>query len=310
MSVLLQQPLVGAVAAGAPAQHRFIPVLQQPLVGAVAAGAVPARAAPGDAVLLATGKEIARKPWESDHEIYGTRKQLKGTSTKALTLADLQARYPRLEITREIKGLNQAALRDLFFYEDGCLIPRADQPPHFKAGRAIGGTGGKAQRRFWKHVLLSRWIWLYHRGWIPVGKKYVIDHIDNNPLNDRIENLQLLHFVENMNKDQAPHRPSIFNMTREQRIACSRRGHETQKRRGTGMYDPAVRAKSRTPEARAKAVATRLARHGFQSPFADPVIQAKAQATRQARGIKSPFADPAIRAKAQATRNAKRRAPP
>ena len=185
-----------------------------------------------------------------------------------------------MEVRRDIQGLERTALRGKFRYEDGRLVNR-------NTGRFIGGNGAKTgdgkRRRAWRGALLSRWIFLWHNGWVPVGK-YVIDHIDNDSLNDRIENLQVLHFVENLNKDQHPDRPSIFDMTREQRQAAQRKGLETQKRLGLGFYDPANRAKGQTPEARAKA-----------------------QATRQARGVKSPFADPAVRAKAQATRRARRR---
>ena len=206
-----------------------------------------------------------------------------------------------MEIRRDMAGLDQNALRKKFRYEDGRLVNRI-------TGRPIGGNGAKhgneKRRRAWRGALLSRWVFLWHNRWVPVGKKYVVDHIDNDPLNDRIENLQVLHFVENMNKDLDPARPSIFDMTRAQRQAAQRAGLATQKRLGLGFYDPANRAKGQTPEARAKAQETRRAR-GIKSPFADPAVRAKAQATRRARGIKSPFADPAVRAKAQATRQAR-----
>ena len=152
-----------------------------------------------------------------------------------------------------------------------------------KAGAAIGGAGGRGGRRKWRGSLLSRWIWLYHRGWVPdPSGKYVIDHINNDKLDDRIKNLQVLHFMENLNKDRHPDRPSIFDASVAQRTEWARRGHATQKRLGTGFYDPNIRAKGQTPQARAKAQATRQAR-GIKSPFADPAVRAKAQATRQAR---------------------------
>ena len=226
--------------------------------------------------------------------------QLPAPASGEELLQRCQARYPRMEVRRDIQGLERTALRGKFRYEDGRLVNR-------NTGRLIGGKGAKTgdgkRRRAWRGTLLSRWIFLYHHGWVPVGK-YVIDHIDNDSLNDRIENLQVLHFVENLNKDQDPDRPSIFDMTREQRQAAARRGHETQRRLGIGFYDPATRAKSQTPAARAKRQATILVR-GIKSPFADPAIRAKAAATRRARGIKSPFADPAVQAKAAATRRAR-----
>ena len=218
-----------------------------------------------------------------------------------------------MEVKRDIQGLERTALRGKFRYEDGRLINR-------NTGQPIGGKGAKRgdgkRRRAWRDTLLSRWIFLYHHGWVP-AMPFVIDHIDNDSLNDRIENLQVLHFIENINKDRPADAPKIaaktslrrgnnfiFNLTPEARAEAQRKGIETQKRLGLGFYDPANRAKGQTPEARAKAQATRQAR-GVKSPFADPAVRAKAQATRQARGIKSPFADPAVRAKAQATRQAR-----
>ena len=153
-------------------------------------------------------------------------------------LSTLQARYPNLKIRRDILGLEQTALRGKFRYQDGALINR-------NTGQRIGGNG---KRRIWRHRLLSRWIWLWHCGWVP-ELPYVIDHIDNDPLNDRIENLQALHFIENMNKDlpaDAPRRAIrtslargnnfIFNLSAEARKRAGERGRAAQARAGVGIH--------------------------------------------------------------------------
>lgn len=50
-------------------------------------------------------------------------------------------------------------------------------------------------------MAFSRYKWLTEKGPIPEG--YEVDHVDENPLNDNIENLQLLTAIENIAKARA-----------------------------------------------------------------------------------------------------------
>ena len=56
----------------------------------------------------------------------------------------------------------------------------------------------KTQRSVKIHQLLAM-AFLNHT---PNGRKIVVDHIDNNPLNNNLENLQLITFRENLSKDK------------------------------------------------------------------------------------------------------------
>jgi hypothetical protein len=77
--------------------------------------------------------------------------------------------------------ITQDELRALFDYSDGQLLR--------KTGAAIGSRrrdGYIVASVHGKLYLLHRLIWLWHHGELPA----VIDHIDCNPSNNRIENLR------------------------------------------------------------------------------------------------------------------------
>lgn len=108
------------------------------------------------------------------------------------------------------RKLMEFQVTDYFDYKDGDLYWK-----HKGKGRAMDrpvGTkhplgytrvsltiGGKA--RFY---YLHRLVYLYHRGWMP----NVVDHIDGDPTNNRIENLRATTQVGNMCNAKA-HRDSI-----------------------------------------------------------------------------------------------------
>jgi hypothetical protein len=79
--------------------------------------------------------------------------------------------------------ITQALLQQLFRYEDGFLFDK-------KTGRKIGGPNGGGR---WKTVIagkyhyLHRLIWVYHNGDTPD----LIDHIDRDVANNRIDNLRI-----------------------------------------------------------------------------------------------------------------------
>ena len=92
--------------------------------------------------------------------------------------------------------INKKDLLQEFDYKDGHLYYRNDKNNQINAGDRAGGvnsTGYQLVRFNGKRYLLHRIIFIMHHGYLP---KYV-DHIDNDPLNNRIENLRECTFSEN-----------------------------------------------------------------------------------------------------------------
>jgi len=100
--------------------------------------------------------------------------------------------------TREI-------LREIFDYdhERGCLIWKPRPRSHFRSDRAMAvcnGTfagrvaGHQSARGYWVLMLdgkrygAHRLIWAWHHGDLPAGQ--VVDHIDGDPSNNKIENIR------------------------------------------------------------------------------------------------------------------------
>jgi len=83
--------------------------------------------------------------------------------------------------------------RALFKWDNdaGVLVNRVARAPNSPAGALAGFDNGNGYRRvsvegrkYYTHQI----VWALHYGELPVGE---IDHIDANPLNNRIENLRL-----------------------------------------------------------------------------------------------------------------------
>jgi len=85
--------------------------------------------------------------------------------------------------------MNKDILHELFEYRDGNLILKTNSTYNAKIGDiagSIGNHGYKQVRINGKDYLIHRLIFMYFNGKFP---KYV-DHIDNDRLNNRIENLR------------------------------------------------------------------------------------------------------------------------
>lgn len=86
------------------------------------------------------------------------------------------------------KELTQKDVKDLFEYEDGFLYWKEYKYP--RRTDLLVGTLGKVGRIYTKinqkTYLVHRLIFLFHHGYLP---KF-IDHIDGNPVNNKIENLR------------------------------------------------------------------------------------------------------------------------
>lgn len=94
------------------------------------------------------------------------------------------------DITREI-------LDERFFYQDGNFFWKKSPKYDIKAGDKVGHTredGYTVTRIKGKSYLLHRLVFLYHHNYLPK----LVDHIDNNPENNRIENLRDVSRKENV----------------------------------------------------------------------------------------------------------------
>lgn len=102
---------------------------------------------------------------------------------------------------------SQATLRDLFKYANGEMLwrtypsqgRRKESAGCFSKGRNrtviwITSCGGLFPR--------SRLVWIYHHGSIPAG--YVLDHINGDSTNDRIENLRAVTQAVNLQNLHGP----------------------------------------------------------------------------------------------------------
>jgi hypothetical protein len=85
--------------------------------------------------------------------------------------------------------ITQDQVKDLFEYREGELYRKVRTANCVQIGDKAGslnGTGYLRTRINNKHYQNHRIIFLYHHGYLP----QFVDHADNNPLNNKIENLR------------------------------------------------------------------------------------------------------------------------
>ena len=91
---------------------------------------------------------------------------------------------------------SQHRLKELFDYQDGCLFWKNTAGSKALKGSAVGWiekNGYMATNVDKKRYRIHRIIFMYHYGWCPD----VIDHIDGNRANNRIENLRASSWQKN-----------------------------------------------------------------------------------------------------------------
>ena len=117
----------------------------------------------------------------------------------------MEVKFPKLKRGDEPR-LTPEQAREVFRYEDGKLYWRIKPANSIDPGDEAGTTDNRPSQRGRVTVCYrcnmykrSRLIWMMHHGEIPKG--LVIDHINNAPTNDRIENLQAITHQENCLKD-------------------------------------------------------------------------------------------------------------
>lgn len=99
--------------------------------------------------------------------------------------------------------LTKTQINELFIYSEGNLYWRKSPSNSVDTKKPAGslksdGTGYVRVTYKRKQYQLHNLIWVLHNGYIL--DSFYVDHIDNDPSNNRIENLQLLTLTENLRK--------------------------------------------------------------------------------------------------------------
>ena len=101
----------------------------------------------------------------------------------------------RLRKVKTLNGIRISELRAVFRHENGKIF-------RIKNGRRADLLSTSSDRLYVnysrKTIMASRLVWALEYGWVPAPDgQYVIDHINHNRKDNRLENLQLISREEN-----------------------------------------------------------------------------------------------------------------
>lgn len=117
-----------------------------------------------------------------------------------------------------VKHPSQERLRELFEYrEDGYLVWKVHRS-RARVGSIAGGVYDHKYRRVRVGPAIHmahRLIWIWHYGDIPDGR--IIDHIDGDKLNNRIENLRPLSNRDNCHRERSAKRALPRNVSKDRK---------------------------------------------------------------------------------------------
>lgn len=135
-------------------------------------------------------------------------------------------------------------LSDIFEYDaaEGCLRWKAKISAKVSIGAKAGSIrsdGYQCISYYGHRTYAHRVIWELHNGPIPIGMH--VDHIDENPRNNRIENLRLLTHSANLSRKSTPQTNNSSGYRGVTRSA-SGKWMATHRRKYLGSYDTAADA--------------------------------------------------------------------
>lgn len=139
---------------------------------------------------------------------------LKELSTLVKNELSLEVEFSRELFDKiEKKMITQEYLKELFYYNGEDLIWKVTKAKRIKVGTIAGNINKVSGYRVivvdGKYYKAHRLIWLYHYGSFPDNS---IDHIDQNPSNNRIENLRDVTNQEN-HKNQSKYKNNTSGIT-------------------------------------------------------------------------------------------------
>lgn len=149
-----------------------------------------------------------------------------------------------------LEKITQSLVKETFLYKDGFLYWKRPKARWVKVGDKVGHTRKDnyvVTRVFGRTYLIHRLVWFYHYGVWPE----LIDHIDRNPQNNKIENLRVSNKIYNSYNSGLPknNTSGIRGIVRVNKswTACAKAG-KTYIRRSFKCLGQAIKFRKQTLE--------------------------------------------------------------